>query len=274
MIPRARKFLQRGMVSAVPGERDRLGRQATSHRGASENPTPRRAGVSPAIEKFTLAGGRPPLHCPATRHPAHSAFSLIELLVVVAIIGLVMALALPSLSGIMGGSKVGLATETIAGALSSARQFATTRNRDVQFRLITMKNPTFFAGSADEIRAVQILEVVDGVLRPLGRPRILPEGVIIGKATAMTSLAALPSSAAGSSDSRISGIGTDYSYQFFQFRPDGSLDLKMRLPSPSGGKYFLTLFDEKVPPSGNTPPPNFATILLEPATGSYTVYRP
>ena len=264
MIPRSQKIQEIGMT--VP---------AAASLGATESPM----AAGPCAEIDKSGAGRTKQRLEAgtllgTCHPPVSAFSLIELLVVLGIVGLLVTLTLPALTGIMGGSKVGLATETVAGALSSARQLATTRNREVQFRLITMKNPTFFAGSADEIRAIQILEVVDGVLRPLGRPRILPEGVIVGKAPAMNSLAELPALAAGSSDSRISGIGTGYSYQFFQFRPDGSLDLKTRLPSPSGGKYFLTLFDEKVPPSGNTPPPNFATILLEPATGSYTVYRP
>ena len=202
------------------------------------------------------------------------AFSLIELLVVIAIIGMLLVLALPSLSGIMGGSKIGVATETVAGALSSARQLATARNREVEFRLITMKSPTFLSSSSNAMRAVQILEVADGVLRPLGRPRVLPEGVIIGSSTDMSSLAGLTSTNAVSGDSPISGVGTNYSYRVFRFRPDGSIDLKTRLANPSDGKYFLTLFDEKSAPSGNTPPPNFATIRLEPATGAYTVYRP
>ncbi len=202
------------------------------------------------------------------------AFSLIELLVVVAIIGMLLVLSLPSLSGIMGGSKIGVATETVAGALSSARQLAAAKNREVEFRLITMKNPSFLSASSNAMRAVQILEVADGVLRPLGRPRVLPEGVIIGSSADMSSLAALTNANAVSTDSPISGVGTNYSYRVFRFRPDGSIDLKSRLTNPSDGKYFLTLFDEKAAPSGNTPPSNFATIRLEPATGAYTVYRP
>lgn len=214
------------------------------------------------------AGG---LSGPVSRRDA---FSLLELLVVIAIIAVLLVLSLPSLSGIMGGSKIGVATETVAGALSSARQLAAAKNREVEFRFITMKSPTFLSGSGAEMRAVQILEVADGAIRPLGRPRVLPEGVIIGSSTGISSLAALGSTNAVAGDSPISGIGTDYSYRVFRFRPDGSSDLEMRLPNPDDGKYFLTLFDEKTAPSGNTPPPNFATIRLEPATGAYTVYRP
>lgn len=202
------------------------------------------------------------------------AFSLIELLVVIAIIAVLMVLSLPAVSGIMGGSKVAVATETVAGTLSSARQLAAAKNREVEFRLITMKSPSFLSGSADEMRAVQILEVADGVLRPLGRPRVLPDGVIIGSSAGISSLAALATSNAVSGDSPISGIGTGYSYRAFRFRPDGSMDLKERLTTPNDDKYYLTLFDEKTKPSGDTPPPNFATISLEPATGAYTVYRP
>ncbi len=203
-----------------------------------------------------------------------AAFSLIELLVVVAIIAILAVATLPSLSGIMGGSKINVAAETVAGALSSARQSATARNREVEFRLITMKDPTFLTGSGDEIRAVQILEVADTGFKPLGKPRALPSGIIISTNAGMTSLAALTTTNAATNDSRISGVGTTYSYRVFRFRPDGSLDLKGRLPAPSGGKYYLTLHDEKSQPSGSTPPANFATIQLEPATGAHTVYRP
>ena len=80
------------------------------------------------------------------------AFSLIELLVVIAIIGLLAALAMPSVAGILGGSKVSMGVETVNGALSSARQLAATKNREIEFRLIEMSDPTF-PGSASQIRA-------------------------------------------------------------------------------------------------------------------------
>jgi uncharacterized protein (TIGR02596 family) len=185
-----------------------------------------------------------------------------------------MLIAVPTMTGIMGGSKVAVATEIVAGALSSARQLAVSANRDVEFRLITMRDPAFLSTSTPQIRALQVLEVTEGQLRPLSRPRLLPDGVIIGSGTGLTSLADLDDVAAAATDSRISGIGTTYTYRSFRFRPDGSLNLKMRLEYPNDDKYYFTIHDERSPPSGDTPPPNFATFRLEPSTGAYTVYRP
>lgn len=202
------------------------------------------------------------------------AFSLIELLVVIAIIGLLATLATPSLSGILGGSKVNIGIESVSGALSTARQLAVTKNRDVEFRLIEMTDPAF-PGTSASIRGVQILEVAENATNPIGKLRVFPSGVIIGSSTAMTSLSALTNAVATASDPKVPGVSS-YKYRSFLFRPDGSMNLKT-IPALSGTtNYFLTLYDEKFESqiSGNNPPPNFATIQLEPATGASTLYRP
>jgi len=200
-----------------------------------------------------------------------TAFSLIEVLVVVAIIGLLAILALPSLTGILGGSKINMGIETVMGALSSARQIAATKNCDVEFRLIEMKDRTF-PGSSAAIRAVQILEIRESITNPIGQVRYFPLGVIIGNSVEMTSIGSLTNSIATSSDFKIAGVGTSYSYRSFRFRPDGSLNLKHLLPTATN--YFLTLYDEKFQPVGSNPPSNFATIQLDPATGAGILYRP
>jgi len=205
-------------------------------------------------------------------HRKSEGFSLIELLVVIAIIGLLASLALPSITGILGGSKINLGIESVNGALSSARQLAVTKNRDVEFRLIEMTDPTSPA-AGNAIRAVQILEILETGTNPIGKPRVFPSGVIIGSSVAMSSLSALTSVDSTASDPKVPGVSS-YRYRSFRFRPDGSMNLKTLLPTVTN--YFLTLYDEKFQSqiSGNNPPPNFATIQLEPSTGAATLYRP
>jgi hypothetical protein len=140
-----------------------------------------------------------------------------------------------------------------------------------------MKDPASPGFSGSQIRAVQILEIQETGTTPLGKPRVFPPGVIIGASPAMSSLcdAAMTNVAAAASDPRIPGVGTTYKYRSFRFRPDGSLNLKNLLPS-TVTNYFLTVYDEKFESqvSGSTPPKNFATIQLEPATGAAILYRP
>lgn len=197
-------------------------------------------------------------------------FSLIELLIVMALIAILASLAIPSMSGITRGSNVSIGGETLAGALSNARQLATSKNRSVELRLIKMTDPKGVS-PGQEIRAVQIVEVTEAGLKPASRLRFLPEGVIVSSVKEMSSLADAAIKKTG--DISIPGVGMNYEFFAFRFRPDGSIDLKSVLPSATTS-YFLTIYEDKFTPSGSTPPANFVTIQLEPATGGFAVYRP
>ena len=204
------------------------------------------------------------LRRPSVKGSPLSGFTLVELLLVMAIIIAMTALMGPVISGILGGSQVSAGVETVQGALTTARQIAATKNRLVEFRLISMKDPANPLSSS-AIRAVQILENRESGLTPIGKLRPLPSGIIIGTNTALTSLAALVTN---NGDMRLPNVGTGYTYGCFHFKQDGSTDLLTLVP---GTNAIMTLYDGKMP---GTPPKNFATLMIEPATGTAVLYRP
>ena len=184
-------------------------------------------------------------------------FSLLELLVVIAIIGIVASLAIPSVSGIVGGSKLSQATDMVVGQLKFASQVALSQNRPVQVSFYKYQDPSI-PGSTNAIRAMQLwVQKPDSTWTPVARPQKFPSPIIISTDGTVTSLP--------TTNSVMTNGNTLYTnYYAFQFRPDGSTTL-------TTNSNFLTVQDGNRP--GN-PPANFATVQIEPVTGGIRLYRP
>lgn len=190
-----------------------------------------------------------------------AAFSLIELLIVVAVIGLLGSLAATALSGTTQSMKITGSAQTVADMLDTARNTAAARNVPVEVRFYKLAEPNGPGGV--QYRGVRLFVLDKDVPTPLGRGHILASP--IRDQRAVSSLLAIEDENVhrGSGDFNNAQSG---SYFSFRYRPNGATDLN---PTNS---WFLTL--ASATDSGVGLPKNFATISIHPISGKATIYQP
>ena len=194
-----------------------------------------------------------------------SAFSLIELLVVVAIIGLLMTTAAPALNSVLENGRLTQATTLVVNQFTLARQKASAENKNITLRFIRKDT----SSSYDRIQLVTLDSASNAT--PVSRLTTLPMQTAIASDTALSSLMSLgESSASSTKDPSIPELGTSYLYRQCTFRPRGSLDGS---PLTITDKWFATVVLQRNA-SNTTAPANFATIHIDPVNGGLQIYRP
>ncbi len=209
-----------------------------------------------------------------------AAFSLVELLVVVTIIGIIAAFSVPAVTGILRGSAMTQASQLLTDQFGLARQTALSRNRAIEVRLYQYADPevpgeAVATTSTWQFRAFQIFEVVEsGAAVPLDMPQRLPGTVIMSARNTFSSLIAGTGQTLktpGNRDPELPrGVGRNYKYVSFRFLQDGSTNLS---PTVAGG-WFVTIHNLTDQPAGTNPPANFFTLQLDPVSGSTRGFRP
>lgn len=203
------------------------------------------------------------------KHPIDSGFSLLEMLVVILIISIIAAFAVPVVTGVNRSSQLARGTQIVSDQLAIARQTAITRNRQVEVRFFQFADPEQ-PGSRNCFRGLQTLEVVNArTVSPLDKVQPLPTNVIIDASAALSSLLDPAQNAAVPGTDPLPRVGTNYQYVSLRFRPDGSTNLL-----PTKGPWFLTLHEEIHGDGLARPPANFATLEIDPINGGVKFYRP
>jgi len=110
------------------------------------------------------------------------AFTLAELLAVIAIMAIMIAVSVPALSGLARGASLRSATVQLRSALSLARQYAITHHQTVYVLFPTQNNDPIVGGDATRTRgyrAYAICTVSNNIPTYLSEWQFLPTGVII-----------------------------------------------------------------------------------------------
>lgn len=119
------------------------------------------------------------------------AFSLIELLAVIAIIGLLAALSVVAMNGIRAGRDLEAAASTTLGQISLARQNALTKATRTRWALISAPDDRNNDPAAFRKMRLEIFDPARRVWEPLGRTVVFPVGVVAdpSRSTLLTNVA-------------------------------------------------------------------------------------
>lgn len=212
------------------------------------------------------------------------AFTLVEMLVVMAIIAILTALVTPSLTSVLKANSLTQGSQDLIGQLALARQEALTKNHPVEVRFYQYADPNLsgeIAGdpSTGKFRALQAFSISDtGFAAPIDKVEHFPTTFMFDSGPTLSSLISL--AAAGSTSGPVLTKGPqtfgipvadkNFNMVAFRFNPDGSTNLG---PTPNGG-WFITSHLIQYGDRLAKAPPNFATLQIDSSNGSLREFRP
>lgn len=199
-------------------------------------------------------------------------FSLVELLLVVAIVGLLSVFAISGFNQTVRGTKIASTAQGVSDALGLARNSALARNRPVQVRFY--KLPDFNANSGDSpqiYRGLQIFVCDTLSTNALTKPYLFPDPVVASTDSRKSSLLQQTEV----SDSTVTNVGgfRNHRYVAVTFGSDGIIrNASAQLTTTN--QWFITVQTKNDLATDATFPNNFATISVNPVTGNTKVYQP
>ncbi len=180
-------------------------------------------------------------------------FSLLELLVVVAVLGLLAVLVVPSLQGVLGGRRLDTAANIVSSQLQLARQTALSRNALVQWQIVKVPDPRSGDPAAFRLVRCLIMESGSRQWKPLGRTEWLPIAYWVDEDATRSPLLNQSTTAAG-----ISPANSPAAWVTF----DGA----GRVTLSSSGNW-LTLV-------GRSNPADIIAVQIDPVNGRVRNFRP
>jgi uncharacterized protein (TIGR02596 family) len=205
------------------------------------------------------------------------AFTLIEMLVVITIIGLLIALTVPALTRTMEANRLTAAGEGFTNRISQAQQLAAAKNKRMQVWFVR----SVAADSIDKtaaFRSYAICEVPsDGTqAKIIAGPFPVETGIVIADTPVLSPLLASPSVSVPPQMS----AAEDAMASVVELAPDGGMK---RMRSGSNGlvaedtplaECFLTFVKDIPSELTASLPTNFYTVQIDPYTSRARTFRP
>lgn len=187
-----------------------------------------------------------------------SGFSLIELLVVVAIIVALILITLPAISSVMQSTDLTRGGQVVADNVNLARQIASAQNSVVELRFIKLPDRVGYS-------AIQLWKAdTNGGMKPARALSTLPQSVTVAPNPPLPGfMSSLPSGTmpAGSASANAP-------YAAIQIRPTGQVT-----PVLSMSNMFLAIVPTAMATNSQLPP-NYFLLQINPLTGVPLIYRP
>jgi len=210
------------------------------------------------------------------RSGKHFGFTLIEILTVMAIMGIIVGLTVPASMSSIRSSRLTMGVTTLIGQINLARQVAITQNCQVEVRFYQYGDSAEGENATQPLtgkfRSIQLVKYTDtGTYVPLGKLEHLPSGVILDQGTQISSIFNLGNGikAGSAAYGSIPKVGTNYNFIAFRFLADGSTNLY-----PASSSWFLTFHDAHNGDSLAALPSNYFTVQIDSANGHVKTYRP
>jgi uncharacterized protein (TIGR02596 family) len=222
-----------------------------------------------------------------SRSALRRAFTLVEILIVLAIIAMLLFLTIPGLTDVLKGSKLTSTADQIITDIGIARQTAIKESVPVEVRFYKFRNPD--AKNAERFAAYQCFRLRQDLNSPsdytadrvpvpvFEKIRVIPQGVVLVDAKQWSPLIA--DEDMHKDRGRIRGVipgemDTEATYYSFVINPEGETSLDR-----SGAKqWYITLVTEseyqKVSDPVALKPNNFITLQVDPYTANVRRYQP
>jgi uncharacterized protein (TIGR02596 family) len=209
-----------------------------------------------------------PFHPASWRH----AFTLVEMLVVMAIIAILVAIAMPATSSFLEGNNLDSAAHQVADQINLAHQFSSSLNVTVELRLFKLSGAPTAGYTALQLGTYNS----SGTWTPVSRPSYLPPQLVISPSATVSTALSAPEFSTVRTMGANNGLLSSATYVFFDFRPSGVVTPVLNAVAATNmSNYALVVLPARyasVTTLGTVK--NYAIVQINPVTATPLVYRP